>query len=120
MSTFLASKTLKMVDIILGPHDHLKGWDDLLAGGAVAGGAKESEVVPLAEQEVALGVERLTHLTQTTVTTATLQTRLMPVHVNSLRQKDETRSLTFFSFFLIHHTFKMYLSCIFLLHPAQT
>ena len=61
VSTFLTSKTFQMVDIVLRPHHHLEGGDDLLAGGAVASGAKQPEVVPLAQQEVALGVQRLTN-----------------------------------------------------------
>ena len=63
-----------MVDIVLRSHHHLEGGDDLLAGGAVSSGAKQPEVVPLAEQEVPLGVERLANLTQSTITTSALQT----------------------------------------------
>ena len=43
------------------------------------------EVVPLAEQQVALGVERLPHLAQPRVTAAALQTLLVPVQVQGLQ-----------------------------------
>ena len=42
MSALLAGETLQVVDIGPGPHYHLERGDDLLAGGAVTGGAKQS------------------------------------------------------------------------------
>ena len=80
VSTLLAGKTLKMVNIGSGSHHHLKGGNhlkrevycDLLfnsivffylsTSSTVAGRAKESEVVALAQQEVPLCVQRLTNL----------------------------------------------------------
>ena len=73
-----------MVNIGAGPHHHLEGRDDLLAGGAVAGGAKQSEVVPLAEEEVTLGVQGLAHLAQPGVTAPALEALLVPVEVKGL------------------------------------
>ena len=63
VAALLAGEALQVVDVGAGPHHHLEGGDDLLAGGAVASGAKQPEVVPLAEEEVPLGVQRLAHLT---------------------------------------------------------
>ena len=78
--TLLAGETLKMVNIGSGSHHHLKGGNhlkrevycDLLfnstmffylsTSSTVAGRAKESEVVALAQQEVPLRVQRLTNL----------------------------------------------------------
>ena len=80
VSTLLAGETLKMVNIGSGSHHHLKGGNhlkrevycDLLfnlimffylsTSSTVAGRAKESEVVALAQQKVSLRVQRLTHL----------------------------------------------------------
>ena len=42
------------------------------------------EVVPLAEQQVALGVEGVAHLAQPRVTTAALEAVLVPVQVQGL------------------------------------
>ena len=81
----LTREALQVVDIGPGPHHHLEGGDDLLTGGAVAGGAKQSEVVSLAEEEVPLGVERLTDLAQSGVTAAALQAVLVPVEVHGLQ-----------------------------------
>ena len=85
VATLLTSEALQMVDVGPGSHHHLKGRDDLLAGSAVARGAKESEVVSLAEEEVPLGVERLTDLAQSGVTAAALETVLVPVEVHGLK-----------------------------------
>ena len=85
VAALLTSEALQMVDVGPGSHHHLKGRDDLLAGSAVARGAKESEVVSLAEEEVPLGVERLTDLTQSGVTAAALETVLVPVEVHGLQ-----------------------------------
>ena len=85
VATLLTSEALQMVDVGPGSHHHLKGRDDLLAGSAVARGAKESEVVSLAEEEVPLGVERLTDLAQSGVTAAALETVLVPVEVHGLQ-----------------------------------
>ena len=75
MSALLTGEALEVVDVSPGPHHHLEGWDHLVAGSAVARGAKqpvdygnESEsiqtnvnlspqVIPLAEKKVPLGVE---------------------------------------------------------------
>merc|ERR1712080_779124 len=54
---------------------------------AQAGGAKEPEVVALAQQKVPLRVQRLTHLTQSAITAATLEAILMPILVNRLENE---------------------------------
>ena len=41
VATLLAGEALQVVDIGPGPHHHLKGRDDLLAGGTVARGPKQ-------------------------------------------------------------------------------
>ena len=84
MAALLAGEALEVVNIGAGPHHHLEGRDDLLAGGAVAGGAKQSEVVPLAEEEVPLGVQGLAHLAQPGVTAPALEALLVPVEVKGL------------------------------------
>ena len=85
VAALLTSEALQMVDVGPGPHHHLECRDDLLAGSAVARGAKEPEVVSLAEEEVPLGVERLAHLPQSGVTAAALETVLVPVEVHGLQ-----------------------------------
>ena len=85
MTALLAGEALEVVHVGPRPHHHLEGGDDLLTGGAVAGGAKQSEVVSLAEEEVPLGVERLAHLPQSGVTAAALETVLVPVEVHGLQ-----------------------------------
>ena len=84
VAALLTGEALQVVDVCAGPHHHLEGGDDLLAGGAVAGGAKQSEVVTLAEQEVPLGVQGLTHLAQPGVTAPALEALLVPVEVKGL------------------------------------
>ena len=86
MAALLASKTFQMVDVGPGSHHHLKCRDYFLAGGAVASGAEQPEVVSLAEEEVPLGVERLAHLPQSGVTAAALQAVLVPVEVHGLQE----------------------------------
>ena len=101
VSALLAGEALQMVDVGPGPHHHLEGRDDFVAGGAVAGGAEQPEVfsqqasspslrdqpeiISLTEQEVPLGVERVAHLAQPGVTAAALETVLVPEHVQSLQ-----------------------------------
>lgn len=41
MVALLTSEALQVVDVGSGSHDHLKGGDDFVAGGAVACGAKQ-------------------------------------------------------------------------------
>ena len=84
MATLLAGEALQVVDVGPGSHHHLEGGDHFVAGGAVAGGAEQPEIVPLAEEEVALGVERVPHLTQPRVTAAALEAVLVPEQVESL------------------------------------
>ena len=43
MSTLLTGEALQMVDVSPGPHHHLEGRDDFVAGRAVAGGAEQPE-----------------------------------------------------------------------------
>jgi len=50
VSTLLTGKTLKMVNIGSSSHHHLKGRDHLSTSSTVASGAKEPEVVALAQQ----------------------------------------------------------------------
>ena len=85
VAALLTSEALQVVDVGPGSHHHLKCRDYFLAGSAVARGAKQAEVVSLAEQEVPLGVERLPHLPQSGVTAAALETVLVPVEVHGLQ-----------------------------------
>ena len=73
-----------MVDVGPGSHHHLEGGDNFVTGSTVSSGAKQPEVVSLAEEEVPLGVERVSHLTKPGVTAAALQTVLVPEHIQSL------------------------------------
>ena len=43
VAALLTGEALQVVDVGPGPHHHLEGRDDLLAGGAVAGGPEEPE-----------------------------------------------------------------------------
>ena len=92
VAALLTSEALQMVDVGPGSHHHLECGDYFLAGSAVARGAEQAEVVSLAEQEVPLGVERLTHLAQSGVTAAALQTVLVPVEVHGLQYRGEAPS----------------------------
>ena len=84
VAALLTSEALQMVDVGPGSHHHLKCRDYFLARSTVARGAKQSEVVSLAEQEVPLGVQRLAHLPQPGVTAAALEAVLVPEQVESL------------------------------------
>ena len=84
MAALLAGEALQMIDVGPGSHHHLEGGDHFITGGAVASGAKQAEVVSLAEQEVPLGVERVAHLPQPGVTAAALEAVLVPEHVQRL------------------------------------
>jgi len=84
VTTLLTSKTLEMIHIGPGSHHHLECWDHLVTRGTVASGAKQPEIVSLAEEQVPLGVEGVPHLPQPAVTAPALQTVLVPVHVQSL------------------------------------
>ena len=85
VAALLTSEALQVVDVGPGSHHHLECRDYFLAGSTVACGAKQPEVVSLAEEEVPLGVERLAHLPQSGVTAAALETVLMPVEVHGLQ-----------------------------------
>merc|ERR1711936_849886 len=84
--TLLAGETLKMVNIGSGSHHHLKGGN-LSTSSTVAGRAKESEVVALAQQEVPLRVKRLTNLSQSTIATSTFEAILMPILIHRLQDE---------------------------------
>jgi len=84
VAALLTREALQVVDVGPGPHDHLEGGDHFVARGAVAGGAKQPEIVPLAEEEVALGVEAVAHLAQSAVAAPALETVLVPEHVQGL------------------------------------
>ena len=89
VAALLTREALEVVNIGPSSHHHLEGGDDLLAGGAVAGGAEESEVVPLAEEEVPLGVQTMSHLAQPGVAAAALEAVLVPEHVQGLKGRIE-------------------------------
>ena len=44
MVALLTSEALEVIDICSGPHDHLEGRDDFVAGRAVARRAEQSEI----------------------------------------------------------------------------
>ena len=46
------------------------------------------EIVPLAEEEVALGVEAVAHLAQSAVAAPALETVLVPEHVQGLQMEN--------------------------------
>ena len=91
MSALLARKALKVVDIGPGSHHHLEGGDHFVARRAVACGAEQPgditwhelsddkmfarppEIVPLAEEEVPLGVQTMSHLAKPGVAAAALE-----------------------------------------------
>lgn len=62
VAALLASKALQVIHIGPRPHHHLEGGDHLVARRAVARGAKQPEIIPLAEEEVPLCVEAVAHL----------------------------------------------------------
>ena len=56
----------------------------------VSRGPASPEIVPLAEEEVALGVEAVAHLAQSAVAAPALETVLVPEHVQGLQSKSES------------------------------
>lgn len=84
VSALLARKALKVVDIGPGSHHHLEGGDHFVARRAVACGAEQPEIVPLAEEEVPLGVQTVAHLAQPGIAAAALEAVLVPEHVQGL------------------------------------
>ena len=87
VAALLTSEALQVVDVGPGSHHHLECRDYFLAGSTVACGAKQPEVVSLAEEEVPLGVQRLAHLAQPGVTAPALETLLVPEQVQSLEDE---------------------------------
>lgn len=82
----LTGETLQVIDVAPRPHDHLEGGYDLAAGGAVARVPEQPEVVPLAEDEVRLGVQRGADLAESTVAAAALEAVLVPEEVEGFQQ----------------------------------
>jgi len=76
-----------VVDILTGPHDHLKGWNGFSAGCTKTRRSKHSQIISFAEYEVSLLVERVAHLAEATVTTGTLEAVLMPQLVERFEQE---------------------------------
>lgn len=81
MVALLAREALQMVDVAAGTHHHLKRRNDLAAGGAIANVPKESQVIPFAENQVRLRVQRAAHLAEPTIATAALQAVLVPIEI---------------------------------------
>lgn len=53
----LTGKAVQMVNIISGPHHHLKGRDQFTAGSTIPGGTKEPQVVSAAKNEICFCVK---------------------------------------------------------------
>lgn len=78
MIALLAREALQMVDVAPRPHHHLEGRYHLAAGGAVSRVPEQPQVVPLAEDQVGLGVEGGSDLAQSAVAAAALEAVLVP------------------------------------------
>ena len=87
MIALLTGEAFQVVDVVAGPHDHLESGNDFVAGRAEAGVAEEPQIVALAQHEIPFGVERRSHLAQSAVTAAALETVLVPEKVESSQQK---------------------------------
>ena len=61
-----------------------------------SGDSYSPEIIPLAEEEVPLGVEAVAHLTQPGVTAAALEAVLVPEHVQGLQAENIICRVTFY------------------------
>lgn len=87
MVALLTGEALQMVDVVPGPHDHLEGRYHLVAGRAEASVAKESQIVPLAEHQIALGVQGGPDLAEPAIAAAALEAVLVPQQVQRPQQE---------------------------------
>lgn len=87
MIALLTGEALQVIDVAPGPHHHFEGGNDLRASRTVAGVSKQSQIIPLAQNQIRLGVQRGTNFAQTTIATAALQTVFVPVQVEGLQQE---------------------------------
>lgn len=87
MIALLTSEALQMIHIVPGPHHHLEGWYHFVASGAEARVAKQPQIIPLAQHQIALGVQCGSNLPEATIATTTFQTILVPQQIQCPQQK---------------------------------
>lgn len=86
MIALLTSEALQMIDITSSAHDHLERGYDLAARRAVPRISEKPKVVPLAEDEVRLRVERGPHFAEPAVAAPALEAVLVPEEVQGLEE----------------------------------
>lgn len=80
----LTGETVEVVDVRLGPHDHLERGYRFRAGGAAPRGAEQPQVVPLAQYQIRLGEQIRADLAEPAAAAAALQAVLVPIRVQCL------------------------------------
>lgn len=96
MIALLASKTLQMVNITPGPHHHLECRYHFVAGRTQPSVPKQPQIITFAQHQIRFDVQRRADLAQSTIAAATLQTVLVPVHVQGAQQKAIVNRFTAF------------------------
>lgn len=82
----LTSEALQMIHITPGTHHHLKRWNDFTTRRAVSRISKQPKIIPLAQDEVRLRIERGADLAEPAVTASALETVLVPEEVEGLEE----------------------------------
>lgn len=75
-----------MVNVTPSSHDHLEGGYDFTTRGTVTRVAEQPEIVPLAQDQVRLGVQGGADLPQSAVAASAFEAVFMPVEVEGLQE----------------------------------
>ena len=86
MITLLTGEAFQVINIILGPHDHLESRNDFIASGTISCVPEQPQVVSFAQHQIPFGVQSRPHFAQSTVAAAALQAILVPKLVQSSQQ----------------------------------
>lgn len=86
MVALLTRKTLQMVHITPRPHDHLERRNDLTARRTVPGIPKQSQIIPLAQDQIGFRVQRGANFAQSAIAASALETVFMPVQVQCFEE----------------------------------
>lgn len=87
MIALLTSETFQMINVAPSPHDHLKSGYHLTTCRAIPRIPEQSEVVPLAKDQIRFGVERGAHLAKPAIAAAALEAVFVPEEVQGLQKE---------------------------------
>lgn len=87
MIALLTCKTLQMINIRSRPHHHLERRNHLIARCTHPRAPKQPQIIPLAQHQIRLCVQRVSDLTQPAITAATFQAVFVPEQIERSQQK---------------------------------